>query len=147
MINKSSTICVDTNLVLRTLLGGPYQDEVDEQWEIWLKNDVNFIAPPLFAFEATSVIWQHVFNKLISLEKGQRAFQKVFDQGIHFEYPPDLHKHAWEVAKQFNLHAAYDAHFVALAAHFGCEFWTLDRKLYQALSTKLPWVHIMPESN
>lgn len=147
MTNNLSLICVDTNLVLKILLGGPNRQQVREQWNQWVKRGVTFIAPPLFAFEATSVIWQHVFNKLISLEKGQQAFQKVFDQGIHFEYPPDLHKHAWEVAKQFNLHAAYDAHFVALAAHFSCEFWTLDRRLYQALSTKLPWVHTISENN
>ncbi|MCB0164279.1 MAG: type II toxin-antitoxin system VapC family toxin [Anaerolineae bacterium] len=138
--NNSSVICVDASLVLRMALGGPYRSAVRELWSQWVEQGSAFIAPPLFAFEVTSTLWQNVYHHRISLERGQAIFENIFEQGITLEYPPDLHRHAWQIAQQFNLHAAYDAHYVALAQQFKCEFWTMDVRCYQALHKKLPWV-------
>ena len=138
--NNSSIICVDASLVLRLALGGPYQDEVDTHWQQWLDRGTQFVAPPLFGFEVTSTLWQQVYHQRMTLTQGQQLFEQIFNQGITLEYPPDLHRHAWQIAQQFNLHAAYDAHYVALAQQFKCEFWTMDVRCYQALHKKLPWV-------
>lgn len=143
--NNSSPICIDTNLVLRLLLGGPNRQEVRDQWDRWIEKGVTLIAPPLFAFEVTSVLRYHVYRKLITAERGWHAFQSIFNQGIRLEYPPNLHKRAWQIAQRFNLPAAYDAHYGALADHFACEFWTLDHKLYKSIQSDLPWVHTIPE--
>ncbi len=35
---------------------------------------------------------------------------------------------------------SYDAHYLALAEHLGCEFWTADKRLHNAVHEKLPWV-------
>lgn len=145
VINTSWPVCVDASLVLRMALGGPYRQEVRAQWGQWIEDEVELIAPPLFGFEVTSTIWQYVFHQRVSPEEGWHIFQDIFEQGIKFEYPSDLHKQAWQVARRFNLHAAYDAHYVALAQHYNCEFWTMDTKVYNALRSELSWVHTIPE--
>ena len=126
-------------------LGGPYKQEVEQQWQQWLDDDIAFIAPPLFGFEVTSTVWQQVYHRRLSLKQGQSIFEDIFNQGICFEYPPDLHVKAWNVAERFHLHAAYDAHYVALAEHFNCEFWTMDQRLYNSIHSELPWVRTVAE--
>jgi len=44
------------------------------------------------------------------------------------------------LATHFNRPTAYDAHYLALAEMLGCEFWTADRRLYNAVKEELPWV-------
>ena len=50
-----------------------------------------------------------------------------------------------ELAHRFGLHAAYDAHYLALAEHEKCEYWTADSRLCNAVKAKLPWVHQLSE--
>jgi predicted nucleic acid-binding protein len=45
------------------------------------------------------------------------------------------------LAQQYNLPATYDAHYLALAEHEKCEYWTADTRLWNAVRDKLPWVH------
>jgi predicted nucleic acid-binding protein len=44
------------------------------------------------------------------------------------------------LAKKFDRPAAYDSHYLALAEMLGCELWTGDRRLYNAVKDELPWV-------
>ena len=47
---------------------------------------------------------------------------------------------AMEISHRFGLHAAYDAHYLALAEHEKCEYWTADTRLWNTVADKLPWV-------
>jgi predicted nucleic acid-binding protein len=49
------------------------------------------------------------------------------------------------LATRFNRPAAYDAHHLALAEMMNCEFWTADRRLFNVVKDKLPWVHWLRE--
>ena len=53
----------------------------------------------------------------------------------------DLHVRAWELATKLNRPTAYDAHYLALAEELGCEFWTADTRLHNAVKDTLSWVH------
>ena len=41
---------------------------------------------------------------------------------------------------RYNRPRAYDAAYLALAELRGCEFWTTDERLYNAVSHDLTWV-------
>lgn len=137
---NSSVICVDASFVLRMALGGPHRQAVRNGWDQWLDQGMTLIAPPLFAFEVTSVVWQYVYQQRLTSDRGKRIFLNIFQLGIKLEYPLTLHKAAWQLPHEFNLSQAYDAHYLALAQHFNCEFWTVDMRLYNTLHSKLPWV-------
>ena len=140
MIKNSSQICIDSNIVIRLVLGGPKAEELREQWSEWVEKNVSLIAPPLFLFEITSVIWREVYQKTLTPSQGKKALVAALDQDVQIEYPKNLHARAFEISHQFNRPEAYDTHFVALAQHFKCEFWTLDKRLYNALKKELLWV-------
>ncbi len=43
-------------------------------------------------------------------------------------------------ADALGLPATYDAHYLALAEHLGCELWTDDQRLLRQVATSLPFV-------
>jgi predicted nucleic acid-binding protein len=47
--------------------------------------------------------------------------------------PPDLPLRAFDIAAQFNLKWIYDAFYVALADMIGCDLWTADARLHEAV--------------
>ncbi|MFQ6014502.1 MAG: type II toxin-antitoxin system VapC family toxin, partial [Anaerolineae bacterium] len=111
----NSQVCVDTNLVLK--LVRPESDSFKAQalWESWASSGVEPIAPPLLAFEGTSVIRKWVHQGVLSPEEGELAFQAFFDLNVELLYPEGLHWRAWELARQFNRPQAYDSYYLALA--------------------------------
>ena len=101
---------------------------------------MDVVSPSLWAYEVTSVIRNKVHRGKITSDEGERAFAIVHKLGVRLIVPPDLHERAWEMAKELNRPAAYDAHYLALAQTLDCEFWTADERLYNAVRDQLPWV-------
>lgn len=133
-------VCVDASLVLKLVLAEEYSDKVESLWTEWIEKEIHIFAPSLLAFEVTSVIRNHVYRGNLTEEEGEMAFEAVFALGINFKYPEMLHQKAWELAKQFNRPTAYDTHYLALALIEDCEFWTADKRLYNAVGGTLSWV-------
>ena len=137
---NSSSVCVDANLVLKLVLVEDDSTRARALWAQWIADDRVILAPPLLAFEVTSVIRNKVHRQMLSAEAGENAFRAVHAQNIRFLYPDGLHQRAWELASHFNRPAAYDSHYLALAEMLGCELRTADGRLYRAVKDELPWV-------
>ncbi len=56
---------------------------------------------------------------------------------------PPLHHDALTLCDAHLLPAAYDAHYVALAQHLGCLFWTDDQRLLRLVGAVLPFVRAL----
>lgn len=69
-------------------------------------------------------------------------FQRFCQVDLRTITYPDLHIRAWQLAVGFNQPRAYDAHYLAVAEREGCELWTTDRRLYNAVQPDLPWVRL-----
>ena len=136
----SSMLCVDTNVILRLLLGGPFAEQVDEMWYQWQIKGMRLVAPPLFKYELTSVLRNQVFLQQISPEAGHTALTQALKLNIRYKKLPNLHQLAFAIAEKYRLPTAYDAYFLATAQHCNCEFWTLDQRLYNSVHSQLPWV-------
>jgi len=50
------------------------------------------------------------------------------------------HFQALALADALDLAATYDAHYLALAEHLGCELWTDDQRLMRRVASSLPFV-------
>jgi predicted nucleic acid-binding protein len=118
----SSRICVDANLVLKLVLIEEDSPLVHELWDSWIDEGVEIVAPPLLAFEGTSVIRNKVHRGLVPPEEGELMFEAFQAQGVKLLYPEGLHRIAWELAM------------------LSCELWTGDRRLYNVVKDELPWV-------
>jgi predicted nucleic acid-binding protein len=69
----------------------------------------------------------------------ERSFKNNSLSGADLD-PPGLSEQALELAVRFNRPAAYAAHYLALAEHLGCPFWTADERLYNAVRPDLPYI-------
>jgi predicted nucleic acid-binding protein len=141
----NSTVCVDASLVLKLVLGEDDSPQAIALWRRWIDEDVTVAAPPLLAYEATSVLRTKVYRGLLAPEIGDEAFREIHLQGIRYLSPENLHVRAWELAKRLQRPAAYDTHYLALAEILGCEFWTADKRLSNAVRDELPWIRHLAE--
>lgn len=136
----NSRICVDANLALKLVLVEEDSPQAHHLWETWVEADVEVIAPPLLAFEGTSVICNKMHRGLVPPEEAEVMFRAFHLLGVRFLYPDGLHEKAWELARQFNRPQAYDSYYLALAEMLGLELWTADARLYNVAKHQLPWV-------
>jgi len=141
----TSWICVDSSILLKLVLNEPDSPLAERLWQNWLANNVQPVAPFLFAFEITAVIRKVVYRGLLDPQLGQEALKKALAFNVSLQTFPEIHQNAWELATQFNRPTAYDAHYLALAKNLGCEFWTADQRLFNAVQQQLSWVHWLGE--
>lgn len=127
---KSSAICVDAHLVLRFV--ARQEDEVmTNLWHRWRTEERSFVAPMLLRRAGT-----------LTDAGAHEALRSTGDLPINLHADAKLHDGALEFAVRFDVPAAYDAHYLALAGRLGVEFWTADRRLAHAVRSRFPWVRL-----
>lgn len=136
----NSQVCIDTNLALKLVLVEKDSPQAQHLWGTWVDANVEIVAPPLLAFEGTSVICNKMHRGLVPPEEAELMFRAFHLLGVRYLYPAGLHQKAWELAKRFHRPQAYDSHYLALAEILGLELWTADKRLYNVVKHDLPWV-------
>lgn len=131
-------VCVDASLVVSGLMPEEQSQHVEALWTRWQRDQIFPFGPPLLYAEVTSVLRQAVFLGRLTPEQGELAFGIFCDLGIAISTRTDLHLLAWELAKAHNRPRAYDCMYLAAAQAEGCDLWTGDRRLVNAVN--LPWV-------
>lgn len=135
-----SLVCVDANVIIRTLVPGTYSEQATALWEQWEKKGVKVIAPTLFAYEVTSTLRRLIHLQEIKPQKGEKAFKEFMELPIHLSHKREFLPLAWKLAKQFKRPRVYDTAYVALAQLRQCDLWTADERLYKTVKDKLAWV-------
>jgi predicted nucleic acid-binding protein len=143
-MNKA--VCVDASFVIALITAEKYTIPATRHWKTWLEDDVRFLAPALLGYEVTSALYQKMVQKEIDSEGSQSALQQFLAMDIDFIHMPNLHVKASVLAEQFNRPNAYDAHYLALAEHFACTFWTADERLYNMVKGKFQWMKWIEDS-
>jgi predicted nucleic acid-binding protein len=137
----NSLVCADANLALKLVLHERGSALARALWEDWNSQGLSVIAPTLWAYEVTSVIRKRAHRGQLTSEVEADAWAAVHQLPVQLMRPAELHRRAWELARRFNLPAAYDAHYLALAAMTPCPFWTADERLFNRVRDELKWVH------
>ncbi len=131
-------VCVDASLVLALVLPDERSEHVQALWSWWEREQTTPFGPPLLYAEVPAVLRQAVFYGRLTSQAGDVAFQDFCDLGIRISARNDLHILAWDLAKAHNRPRAYDTMYLAAAQAEGCDLWTGDRRLVNAVD--LPWV-------
>ena len=140
---NNSWICIDASLVVHLVLKNRTESPVFTLWEGWLNAGRSLAAPSLLYYEVSNALHRYAVHGDMSPGDADRALEAVLELHISVYGDADLHRHAVQVARRRALPAAYDAHYLALAERLGAEFWTLDRRLYNAVKEALPWVRLV----
>lgn len=140
-------VVVDASLALKWVLSEADSNTAITLLQYWNNDNMEIIAPALFTYEATNILYRQVVTNKLSYEEVSKLLTKLLSIGIllNFAQYREISIRAMELAHRFGLHAAYDAHYLALAEHEKCEYWTADSRLYNAVKDKLPWVHQLNE--
>ncbi len=141
-----STVCVDASIIIKALVPGLHSDKAIELLEKWLFEDISLVAPTLLAFEVTSVLRQEVYLKNLVADEGDAAFHAFLQMPIRYSRRNEVVKLAWQLSKMLNRSRAYDTAYLAVAQLNRCEFWTADKRLYNAAHPTLAWVRWIEES-
>lgn len=136
-------VCVDASFVVRLLTVAPEQSPYRELWDQWTEANIPIIAPTLILYEVTNALYRSAIAGLFSVEVSQELQNVALDLQIVLYGDGDLHRRAWEMARQFSMSAAYDAHYLALADTMQAELWTADRRLVNLVGSILDWVHLV----
>jgi predicted nucleic acid-binding protein len=136
----NSRICIDASLGLKLVLAEPDSERASALWARWIQQEIQICAPPLFLYEGTSAIRGPIYRRLLSVEKGDLAYNALHALTISLLSPPPLHDRAWDLAKRFNRPKVYDCYYMGLAEILECEFWTADERLFNTVKHELRWV-------
>ena len=132
--------------MLEMLLGDEFAQSAEDVYRRWTSESRPIFVPSLFYPEVTSAIRKRVFRKMIVPSDAPLLLDEALDWNITIwtdERP--IQANALEFATRFNRPKAYDAQYLALADLLGCELWTADRRLVNAVAGELPWVRWIGE--
>lgn len=139
------TVVVDASLALKWVLEEEDSPRAKSLLQEWIDNDVEIIAPALFAYEVTSILYRQTVTSKLSYDDAKAGLEKLFSIGVVLEFASYGQRsvQAMTFARQFGLPAAYDAQYLSLASYENCRYWTADSKLWKAVQGKLNWVHLL----
>ncbi len=136
----SGWVVVDASLALKWVLEEPYSSQAEALLEAWSAAGVYPVAPTLLSYEAANVLHRRAARGGITAEDATRALNDLLHMGVRLEHDPSTVVRAFHLARQLGLPAAYDAQYLAVAEREGCECWTADERLWNAVKERLPWV-------
>ena len=140
-----STICVDSNFVLRLVQSGSYQDHAVQLWRGWHQAGRSLVAPALLYYEVSDALRRYVVRRELLPEEAAQVLEAVLGLGIVLVEDADLHRHALVLAGRLGLSGTYSAHYLALAERLEGELWTADQRLVQEVGESLRWVHLVSQ--
>lgn len=143
---RTDIVIVDTSLAVKWVVQEPDSAQAVALLAEWAQRVALVAAPALLAYEAANAIHQKVRGGVMPANAVPAALANFYAIGIAFRVPNDptlaavLSTRALEIARDYNLGAAYDTQFLALAEHEDCEYWTADRRFYETVRQDHPRV-------
>lgn len=136
-------ICVDSNFVVRLISNSSETSIYLRLWDEWEEQNCTIIAPTLLCYEITNVFHRMTIAGQILEAEAETLLSNALELSINY-YGDGFHHHqAIEIARQFNLSATYDAHYLALSQRFNADFYTGDKRLFNNIKSVLGWVHLV----
>lgn len=133
---------IDANVAIKWVLKEPDSNVAEALLEELNRKGTVMYAPALLTYEVANILFENVRQGKITLENAKEGIKDVLATGLKLEFIQGtmLNIRALELAQHFNLPATYDAHYLALAESKHCELWTADKRLWNSVRGKLPWV-------
>lgn len=134
-------ICADASLAAKWLLDEERSDRARALSNATLHSGQPLVAPPLLPIELTNIVRRRMRAPYqLSREEATDLLDTFLAMPIILHNPPSIHQRALLLADAYGLPATYDAHYVVVAQHLGCDLWTDDQRLVRRLAAELPFV-------
>jgi predicted nucleic acid-binding protein len=104
-----------------------------------VRQGTRLFAPTIWQFEVTSILTKSVHFRQLSELSARQALSLSGELSIQFIQPDqELVTQAFDWTLRLKRAAAYDSFYLALSRRLGCDLWTMDRRLANAVAE--PWV-------
>ena len=134
-------ICADASVAVKWVVEEERSDQATALYTAVLGAGRAIVAPPLLPIEVTNILLRRTRSAhWRPLDLAAARLERFLDLPIAIHKPDDLHSRALALAHAFDLPAAYDAHYLALAENLGCELWTDDERPWRRADPHGPWV-------
>jgi predicted nucleic acid-binding protein len=133
-------VVVDASLAVKWVITEPYSPEAIELLAGWVADAVDVGAPPLFAYEVANALHRRAIDGTIPVGTVDASLDEVCRSVRFHNLDLALVKRAVAIATETGRRAAYDAQYIALAESLGCELWTADERLWNAVRSRFPFV-------
>jgi predicted nucleic acid-binding protein len=132
--------------MLEMLLDDKFSQTAEDKYRGWTAESRPLCVPSLFYSEVTSAIRSRVYRRMLVPSDAPLLLDEAIGWSLTiWDDVRSIQESALEFATRFNRPKAYDAQYLALADLLGCDLWTADRRLVNAVGGKLPWVRWLGE--
>jgi predicted nucleic acid-binding protein len=115
-------------------------------WQRWIANRTEIVVPSLLRYEVTNAVYRSARQGLFSEAIAIGIIQSLDLLPVRFFDYIDLNVAAFQLARELDLPAAYDAHYLALAQRERAVLFTADRRLVRAVVPRFSFVrNVMDE--
>ena len=145
----SDVVVVDASLAFKWLVREPQSEKALTLLGSWHRQGVRPAAPHLLPFEVANALYRRVVRKELTVEAAADLIGSLLDSRLELHETPSLHGRALQLASELDQGAAYDAHYLALAATLDCELWTADERFFRAasaVSSNVRWLDDVVEA-
>ena len=142
----SGLVVVDASLAFKWIVSEPYSDAATTKLEEWVGSRTRLLAPGLMAFEVANALHKRVLSAELDAEQAELLLVASLTSGPELDHGNEVHVRALQIARRFRRPSSYDAHYLALAEREGCECWTADERLWNAVGRDLPGVRWIGET-
>ncbi len=136
-------VCLDASFLVQLVTHGRFVARAANLWQEWHHQGRELVAPGLIYYEISNALYRYRKADMISAQDAERVLESVLAFSVTIYQDHDLHRRALDLAEEFSLPATYDAHYLALAERLDADFWTADRRLFDAVHETLSWVHLL----
>jgi predicted nucleic acid-binding protein len=121
-----------------------FKDESETEASIQMLTDfiegkISIFSPTLFIYEVVSAIHIAVSRKRIVEGEGIEIIKDICGLGVVLADFSGLEENTFHMAKTYKR-SVYDCAYLALAQKEGCNFYTGDKRLFNSIKNKLPFV-------
>jgi len=137
----NDNVVVDANIAIKWVLVENDSEIAKALLAEWKKKQMIVYVPTLLSYEVTNILYREVRAGRITTETAENSINMIH-RVVSPVYSRNaaLNLRAMAMAKHFDLSAAYDSHYLALAELKECTLWTADSRMWRAVKDQLDWV-------
>lgn len=142
---NSDWVVIDASVAVKAVLPNPLQAHCLSLIQTFVQKQP--VAPALWAHETTSAIAKAVHFGDITEKEARQVLEKLDTLGVRlFVADAEQNRAAFDWTLRLKRASAYDSYYLVLAQTLECDFWTADKRLFNALqSVPLTWLHWIEE--
>lgn len=132
-------VVLDASVVLKSYLPEEGSTQAQAVFKDWAMGHLELLAPALLPYEVTNALLVALRRRRIDAARAREILREFIGLTIPTQGLAGLEERAWALALE-HQRTAYDAAYLALAEREGLPLLTGDKRLYNAVKGKLPWV-------